>query len=130
MEFSVIPARIQMERFISVECFWKKVIPFEAFPFSRFDRNARKFLYHLSTITTARENRPFHLFLNWNNSYFWQFPFSFSKYRTCSTICRNILTENFIQMVSAPDKLTPTLLLCILKRIVFLKRMTTQDPVF
>ena len=31
------------------------------------------------------------------------FPFSLSKYRTCSTICRNILTENFIQMVSAPD---------------------------
>ena len=40
----------------------KKVIPFEVFPFSRFDRNARKFLYHLSTITSARENRPFHLF--------------------------------------------------------------------
>ena len=29
------------------------------------------------------------------------FLFSFSKYRTCSTICGNILTENFIQMVSA-----------------------------
>ena len=45
----------------------KKVISFEVFPFSRFDRNARKFLYYLSTITSARENRPFHFFFNWNN---------------------------------------------------------------
>ena len=52
--------------------FGKKVIPFEVFPFSRFDRNALKFLYHLSTITSARENRPFHLFFNWNNPFFWQ----------------------------------------------------------
>ena len=50
----------------------KKVIPFEVFPFSRFDRNARKFLYHLSTIIGARENRPFHLFFNRNNPFFWQ----------------------------------------------------------
>ena len=27
----------------------KKVIPLEVFPFSRFYRNSRKFLYHLST---------------------------------------------------------------------------------
>ena len=53
--------------------FGKKVIPFEVFPFSRFDRNARKFLYHLSTIYTgARGNRPFHLFFNRNNPFFWQ----------------------------------------------------------
>ena len=51
MEFSVIPGRIQMERFIPVEIFagGKKVIPFKVFPFSRFYRNSLKFLYHLST---------------------------------------------------------------------------------
>ena len=43
-----------MERFIPVESFGKKVIPFEVFPFSRFDRNSRKFLYHLSTLSSAR----------------------------------------------------------------------------
>ena len=52
--------------------FGKKVIPFEVFPFSRFDRNARKFLYHLSTITSARETRPFRLLFNRNNPFFWQ----------------------------------------------------------
>ena len=44
-----------MERFIPVECFGKKVIPSEVF-FSRFYRNSRKILYHLSTITSARLN--------------------------------------------------------------------------
>ena len=34
--------------------FGKKVIPFEVFPFSRFYRNSRKFLYHLSILTSAR----------------------------------------------------------------------------
>ena len=52
--------------------FRKRVIPFEVFPFSRFDWNAQKFLYHLSTITSARENRLFHLFFNRNNPFFWQ----------------------------------------------------------
>ena len=32
----------------------KKVIPFEVFPFSRFDRNSRKFLYHLSIVNAGR----------------------------------------------------------------------------
>ena len=36
-----------MERFIPVEFFRKKVIPFEILPFSRFYRNDRNFLYHL-----------------------------------------------------------------------------------
>ena len=49
-----IPGRIQMERFIPVECFWKKGNTFRGIPFSRFFRNSRKFLYHLSTITSAR----------------------------------------------------------------------------
>ena len=36
MEFSVIPGRIQIERFISVESFLKKGNTFRGFPFSRF----------------------------------------------------------------------------------------------
>ena len=53
-ENPVIPGRIQMERFIPVECFPKKGNTFRGIPFSRFFRNCRKFLYHLSTITSAR----------------------------------------------------------------------------
>ena len=53
MEFSVIPGQIQMERFILGKIFGKKVIPFEVFPFSRFYRNSRKFLYNLSPLTNA-----------------------------------------------------------------------------
>ena len=64
MDFSVISGRIQMERFIPVENFRKKVIPFEAFPFSRFYWNSQKFLYHfvlsyssrLFTIILTRKN--------------------------------------------------------------------------
>ena len=52
MEFLIIPARIQMERLIPVECFRKT--PFEVFLFCRFPRNSRKFLYHLSALTSAR----------------------------------------------------------------------------
>ena len=47
MENPEIPGRIQMERFIPVEIFREKVIPFEVLPFSRFYRNNRNFLYHL-----------------------------------------------------------------------------------
>ena len=47
MENPKIPGRIQMERFIPVEIFRKKVIPFEVLPFSRSYRNDRNFLYHL-----------------------------------------------------------------------------------
>ena len=35
----------------------KKVIPFEVFPFSRFYRNSRKFLYHFSTLTVPGSSR-------------------------------------------------------------------------
>ena len=54
MENPVIQGRIQMERFIPVECFREKGNTFRGIPFSRFYRNSRKFLYHLSTITSAR----------------------------------------------------------------------------
>ena len=43
-----------MERFIPVECFRKKGNTFRGIPFSRFYRNSRKFLYHLSTITMCQ----------------------------------------------------------------------------
>ena len=56
-EFSVILVRIQMEQFIPVGCFRKKVTPFEVFPFSRFYRNSRKFLYHLSALTVSGSSR-------------------------------------------------------------------------
>jgi len=54
MENPVIPGRIQIERFIPEECFRKRGNTFRGIPFSRFFRNSRKFLYHLSTITSAR----------------------------------------------------------------------------
>ena len=58
MELSVIPGQIQMERFIPVENFRKKkAIPFEVFPFPRFYRNSRKFLYYLSTLTAPGSSR-------------------------------------------------------------------------
>ena len=47
MENPEIPWRIQMERFIPVEIFRKKVIPFEVLPCPRFHQNDRNFLYHL-----------------------------------------------------------------------------------
>ena len=53
MENPVIPGRIQMERFIPVECFREKGNTFRGIPFSRFYRNFRKFLYHLSTVYTS-----------------------------------------------------------------------------
>ena len=43
-----------MEQFIPVECFKKRGNTLRGIPFSRFFRNSRKFLYHLSTITSAR----------------------------------------------------------------------------
>ena len=46
MENTVIPRRIQMERFIPVENFRKKSNSFQVLPFSRFDRNDQNFLYH------------------------------------------------------------------------------------
>ena len=39
--------RIQMERFIAVEIFWKKVIASKVLPFSHFYRNHQNFLYNL-----------------------------------------------------------------------------------
>ena len=53
MENPEIPGRIQMERFIPVEIFRKKGIPFEILPFSRFYRNDRNFLYHLFGLLVA-----------------------------------------------------------------------------
>ena len=64
IEFSVIPGRIQMERFIPVESFRKKVIPFEVFPFSRFDPEfpeiyvpfAHSYSARLFTVILPRKN--------------------------------------------------------------------------
>ena len=43
-----------MGRFIPVEIFREKIIPFEVLPFSRFCRNNRNILYHFFCITSAR----------------------------------------------------------------------------
>ena len=52
-----------MERFIPVEIFRKKGIPFEVLPFSRFYQNKRNFLYHLSGLLVpgfmSRESEKF-----------------------------------------------------------------------
>ena len=47
MENPEIPGRIQMARFIPVEIFRKKVVPFELLPFSRSYGNDRNLLFHL-----------------------------------------------------------------------------------
>ena len=47
MENPEISGRIQVERFIPVEFFRKKVASFEVLPFSRSYRNERNFLFHL-----------------------------------------------------------------------------------
>ena len=47
MENPEIPGKIQVERFISVEIFRKKRVPFEVLPFSHAYRKDRNFLYQL-----------------------------------------------------------------------------------
>ena len=59
MENPKIPGRIQMEWFIPVEVFRKKVIPFEVLPFYRFYRNDRNFLFHLFGLPVSREDEKF-----------------------------------------------------------------------
>ena len=63
MENPEIPGRIQMERFIPVEIFRKKVVRFEVLPFSRFYRNDQNCLYHLSELLVpgfmSRESEKF-----------------------------------------------------------------------
>ena len=54
MENREIPGRSQMELFIPVEIFWKKVIPFEVLPFFHFYGNDRHFVYHLFGLPSAR----------------------------------------------------------------------------
>ena len=71
MENPEIPGRIQMERFIPVEIFRKKVILFEVLPFSRFYRNDRNFLYQASCREKAKK---LPVFCKWHNST----PFLFS----------------------------------------------------
>ena len=59
LENPKIPGRIQIERFIPVEIFRKKVIPFEVLPFSRSYRNDRNFLYQLFGLPVSRESEKF-----------------------------------------------------------------------
>ena len=59
MEFSVIPRRIQTERFIPLECFRKEGNTFQGIPFFSLYRNSRKFMYHAI---------PYHQVLHGNTS--------------------------------------------------------------
>ena len=61
-----------MERFIPVEIFREKVIPFEVLPFSHFYRKDRNFLYHLFGLPVPgfklRESENLPVFWKWYNS--------------------------------------------------------------
>ena len=59
LENPEIPGRIQMERFIPLEVFRKKAIPFEVLPFSRSYRNDRNFLNQLFGLPVSRESEKF-----------------------------------------------------------------------
>ena len=99
MENQDIPTRIQIERFIPVEIFRKKVIPFEILPFSCFYRNDRNFLYHLFGLPLpcfmSRESEKF-TDSKWYNSI--PFLFSMPKKKNTSTIRRKFFTEICVQM--------------------------------
>ena len=56
MENPEIPGKIQMEQFIPVEIFRKKVIPFEVLSFSRAYRNDRNLSVPVVWVTSARLN--------------------------------------------------------------------------
>ena len=92
-----------MERFIPVEIFRKKVIPFEVLPFSRSYRNDQNFLYHLFGLPVqgfmSREVEKFTgilLMVQLN-----PVPV-FGAQKNTSTICQKFFTEIAVQMVSAP----------------------------
>ena len=79
MENLEIPGRIQMERFIPVEIFRKKVIPLEVLPFSCFYRNEQNLLYHLIELlvqcaSCRKKVKNLPVFCKWYNS----IPFLFS----------------------------------------------------
>ena len=98
-----IPGRIQIERFIPVEFFRKKVIPFEVSPFSRFYRNDRSFLYHLFGLIVpgfmSRESEKFTgilLMVQLNP------VLVFGAKKIPAPFGNNFFTEISVQMVSAP----------------------------
>ena len=98
-----ILGRIQMERFIPVEIFRKKVIPSEVLPFSRSYRNDQNFLYHLSGLPVPgfmmRESEKFTVILLMVQLN--PVPV-FGAQNNTSTIWQKFFTEIAVQMVSAP----------------------------
>ena len=103
LENPKIPGRIQIERFIPVEIFRKKVIPFEVLPFSRSYRNDQNFLYHLFGLPVpgfmSREGEKFTgilLMVQLN-----PVPV-FGAQKNTSTVWQKSFTEIAVQMVSAP----------------------------
>ena len=107
MENQDIQRRIQIERFIPVEIFRKKVIPFEILPFSCFYRNDRNFLYHLFGLLLpcfmSRESEKF-TDSKWYNSIPFLFQCQKKKYQYHST---EIFHRNLRTNVSAQYFLDP-----------------------
>ena len=71
MENSEIPRRTQMDGSSWWKFSGKKVIPFEILPFSRFYRNDRNFLCHLSESaprSKSRESKKFTGICKWYNA--------------------------------------------------------------
>jgi len=93
-----------MERFIPVEIFRKKLIPFEVLPFSRSYRDDRDFLYHLFGLLAIVPG-----FMSGESEKFtgilWMAQLNpvpvFGIKKNTSTIWRKIFTEISVQMVSA-----------------------------
>ena len=105
MKFWVNQGRIQLERLIPVQYFRKKDT-FRGIPFfslwPEFPEIRVPFVHNYNCqrkYTVSFVFQPEQPVFLRNDKI--TFPFPFSKYRTFSTIGRNILTENFIQMVSA-----------------------------
>ena len=99
MEFLVIPGRIQMERFIPVECFRKK----GNLHLSRYSLFLAltgipgNFCTICSQLQVPEKIDRFICFPTgttcFSDKWYNTFPFPFSKYRTCTTICRKILSH-------------------------------------
>ena len=102
MENPEIPGRIKMERFIPVEIFRKKVIPFEVLPFFPFLPKRPKYSVPFVWITSARlqverKRTICRYFVNGTT----QSRSCFRCQKNTSTIWRKIFTEISVQMVSA-----------------------------
>ena len=100
-----LPGRIQMKRFIPVEIFRKKGMPFQVLHFFRFYRNDRNFLRYLldyyCQASCAEKAKTLLVFCKWYNSI--PFLFSLARRKIPVPFARNFPPKISVQMVSAPD---------------------------